>query len=564
MQQAPPLTSQIRKGVSSIGSALYKVAQIVQLPITGLMLMPKIVQLGALAVRDSFTQIGSRINNVVNTAKSKFMALGPAIKGAIADPVGTAKSLFNSLNQKAGAVVVAVRKIGSSILSGTVNGLRQAVTNGASLARSLGGKALSGVKRLGKSIKTGLSGGLKKTAGLAKKFFSLFKKGSGSSGGAISKLGKKITGLGGMLKRMALRKIISSIFTGAKEGFNNLAQYSSGVNKNLSTLKSGLTQLKNSFATAFAPILSTVTPILSKLIGYLSEAATYVGKLFAAFTGAKTFTKATAVQEDYAVSLNNSAKAAESSSQRQSASFDDLNVLSDSSSSSDNSSDGGINASEMFEEVPIESSILDFIGRIKDAFKNGNFAEIGQILGNGINTAFQKINDFISWDNVGGVVTKVISGVAEGFNSLIYPVKWKLIGDTFAKGLNTVLNTLYLLITEFDWPAVAAALARSLNGLVSGFDWSKLGTLISTGFITAVKSLRSAISTFDWASLGKGVADSINAIDWVEAFSQLAGLLSDAIVGLLDLCIGFMEGIDWGKLGKGVLNTEAFICLIGK
>ena len=554
MQKAPPLTEQLRSGMTAVGKALYKVAQIIELPITGLMLLPTVAKWGAQAIGVAFNNIGVRISSIVAAARGKFAALAPVIKSAFADPIGTARTLFSSLNQKAGSVVVAVRKIGSSILSGTVSGLRQAVTSGAGLARSLGGKALSGVKRLGGLIKTGLANGLKKSVGLAKRFFSSMRKDSGSSGGAISKLGKKITGLGGMLKRMALRKIVSSIFNGAKEGFNNLAQYSSGVNGNLSTLKSGLTQLKNSFATAFAPVLNVVTPILSKLIGYLSQAATYVGKLFAALTGQKNFTKAKAVQEDYAASLKDTSKASKEA-KNQLASFDEANTLNDSSSSSDNGNDGNASVSEMFEEVPIESSITDFMGRIKDAFKNGNFAEIGEILGNGINTAIQKVQDFISWDNVGGTVTKVIKGVAEGFNSLIYTIDWENIGSTVAQGLNTVLNTLYLIVTEFDWPAVAAALARSLNGLVSDFDWTKLGTLISTGFITAIKSLRSAISTFDWMSLGKGIADSINAIDWVGVFSELAGLLSDAIVGLLDLCIGFMEGIDWGKLGSDLWNS---------
>ncbi len=137
-----------------------------------------------------------------------------------------------------------------------------------------------------------------------------FSKSSTGAVGAINKLGKKITGLGSMLKRMAIRQIMSGIITAVKEGFNNLAQYSSQTNADLSTLKSALTQLKNSFATAFAPILTVVTPILAKLIGYISTALTYIGKLFAALSGAKTFTKATAVQEDYAASLGATGSAA--------------------------------------------------------------------------------------------------------------------------------------------------------------------------------------------------------------------------------------------------------------
>ncbi len=380
-----------------------------------------------------------------------------------------------------------------------------------------------------------------------------FSKASGGCGSAISKLGKKITGFGNMLKRMALRKLMMGILTAVKEGFNNLAQYSTQTNKDLSALKSSLTQLKNSFAAAFAPILTVVTPILTKLIDYLSTALTYIGKLFAALSGAKTFTKATAVQEDYAASLGNTGQAAEDA-QRQLAGFDDLNVLSDSSSKSDSGA-GEASPSDMFEEVPIESSITDFIGRLKEAFTSGDYAGIGAAIGNGINTAIQKVNDFIKWDNVGGTITNFVKGVAEGFNSLVHTVNWTQIGDTFAQGFNTAINTLFLILTEFDWPGLAAGLANNLNGVVSGFDWAKLGTMLSTGMRTAIATLRRAITTFDWAALGKGVADGINSIDWVGILSDLAAGMSDVLKGALDLLIGFAENLDWAKLGSDLWNS---------
>ena len=407
----------------------------------------------------------------------------------------------------------------------------------------------SKIGAVGKKAFTGFVNGVKN--GISK--LKQFSKSSGGCMGAISKLGKKLSGFGSMLKRMALRKIMMAMLTAVKDGFNNLAQYSSQTNADLSALKSGLTQLKNSFATAFAPILTVVTPILTKLIGYLSTALTYIGKLFAALSGAKTFTKATAVQEDYAASLSGTGKAAKEA-QKQLAGFDELNVLSDSSSDSGGGGASATDPSEMFEEVPIESSITDFIGSLKDALKNGDYAGIGEIIGNGINTAVQKVNDFIRWDNVGSKITAGIKGVAQGFNALVDTVDWKLIGDTCAQGFNTAINTIFLVLTEFDWPGLAAGLAQYLNGIVSGIDWGKLGTTLSTGLSRAIATLRSAITTFDWASLGKGIADAIDNIDWVGLLSDLAGGISDILKAALDLLIGFAENLDWGKLGRDLWN----------
>ena len=369
---------------------------------------------------------------------------------------------------------------------------------------------------------------------------------------AISGISKKLNGLMKMFSRMLIFKVIMAVINSVTEGFKNLSQYSTQTNADLSALKSSLTQLKNSFATAFAPILTVVTPALTKLIGYLSTAITYVGKFIAAMTGAKTFTQAKAVQEDYAASLGKTGKAAKDA-QKQLAGFDELNVLSKDSSDSGGSA-GSVDPSEMFEEVPIESSITDFIGSLKDAFKNGDYAGIGEIIGNGINTAVQKVNDFIRWDNVGSKITAGIKGVAQGFNALVDTVDWKLIGDTCAQGFNTAINTIFLVLTEFDWPGLAAGLAQYLNGIVSGIDWGKLGTTLSTGLSRAIATLRSAITTFDWASLGKGIADAIDNIDWVGLLSDLAGGISDILKAALDLLIGFAENLDWGKLGRDLWN----------
>ena len=319
---------------------------------------------------------------------------------------------------------------------------------------------------------------------------------------AISGVTNKVKGLIKMFSRMLIFKAIMAVINSVTEGFKNLSQYSTQTNTDLSALKSGLTQLKNSFATAFAPILTVVTPALTKLIGYLSTALTYIGKFVAALTGAKTFTKAIAVQEDYAASLGETGKAAKNA-QKQLAGFDELNVLSDSSSDSSGGGAGSVSPSEMFEEVPIESSITDFVSRIKEAFKNGDYAAIGNI-------------------------------VAQGFNAAI--------------------DKLHSVFIGYDWPGLAAAFTQGLNGFVRDVDWSKLGTTLSVGMRTSIATMRSAITTFDWASLGKGVSDAINAIDWVGILSDLAGGISDILKGALGLLVGFAENLDWGKLGRDLWN----------
>ena len=381
------------------------------------------------------------------------------------------------------------------------------------------------IGKVGKKAFSGLVNILKK--GIAKiKQFTKSSKGCNSS---INKFGKKITGLAGMLKRLALRKLMNGILTAVKEGFDNLAQYSTQTNKDLSALKSGLTQLKNSFATAFAPILTVVTPALTKLINYISMAITYIGKLFAALTGATTFVKAKEVQEDYAASLEGTADAAQEA-QKQLTGFDDLNILSDTSKNENAETP----PSDMFEEVPIESSITDFVGKLKQAFESGDYAGIGAAIGNGINTALQKVKDFIKWDSADSAVTGFVESVAEGFNSMVDTINWGEIGNTFSQGFNTVLNTLFLVLTAFNWLGLAEGLTNSINGFVNNTDWAAVGKTISAGFVGALQFILTALETFDWQAFGSAIATLVANIDWSELFNTILKIVEDIFNGVLE------------------------------
>lgn len=130
----------------------------------------------------------------------------------------------------------------------------------------------------------------------------LVSKSAKSMKSSLDKAGKSAKGTGrhmsllGMLGRSILFsfvfKAISAVSTAVKEGFGNLAQYSSGVNTTLSSLMSSLLYLKNSFATAFAPVLDFVVPALNAMIDAIASALAWIGQLLAALTGKGSFVKA--------------------------------------------------------------------------------------------------------------------------------------------------------------------------------------------------------------------------------------------------------------------------------
>ena len=305
-------------------------------------------------------------------------------------------------------------------------------------------------------------------------------------------------------------------------------------------------QLAAQLSACWSGIGNILGPIITRLIGLLSTAVAYLTQFLQllGFVGKST--------SKSIKSAGGSASKEANKLKRQLASFDDLNILSD--NKSDGGGSGADNATAELPEVELPNWIGNTIAEIKAAFGRGDYAAIGEIIGNGINTAIQKVNDFIRWDNLGSKITAGVTGAAQGFNALVDTVDWGLIGDTLAQGFNTAINTLYLVITEFDWPGLASGLAQGLNGVASGIDWSKLGTTLSTGLGTALDTLTSFVTEFDWGAVGRGIADGINSIDVAGILGKLGTLINATLVDIPMLVIEFLANLNWADLGYNIIQ----------
>ena len=190
-----------------------------------------------------------------------------------------------------------------------------------------------------------------------------------SSGKGMSLLGM----LGRSILFSFVFKAISAVSTAVKEGFGNLAQYSSGVNTTLSSLTSSLLYLKNSFATAFAPVLDFVVPALNAMIDAIANALAWIGQLLAALTGKGSFVKAKKTQEDYAKSLKKTggaAKQAGKDAERSTASFDKLNLISEKGTGGSGGGASGTDPSQMFETVDVDTKITSMVAGMKQALND--------------------------------------------------------------------------------------------------------------------------------------------------------------------------------------------------
>ena len=414
---------------------------------------------------------------------------------------------------------------------------------------------------------------------------------------AAKKITKSFTSFGARIKSLLKRRIIRSILNGAIEGVKNLAQVSPEVNAAMSSIVTALSQLKNSFGSAFAPILTTVAPILTNLIDLLSEAFTKVGMFIAALTGASSFKKAVTVQKDYAASLKDTAQQA-SKAQKSLAGFDELNNR----TTQQNTGSETVDPSSMFEEVPIDGKIKAFADRIKKAFLSGDFEGIGSAAAAKVNSIFKKINGVLDNEKVTSRVVNFVSGLTKGFNRFIHDTDFDQIGGAIGKGVNKVVDVIHAFWTGVDWKQLGSQLSSGLNGIIKKVNWKKLGqtvgarfqavlgflngaithfdfTALASGIATGInnafssidwamlgqtlssgiKGVFDAITTFartvDWAQIGKDIAAFLNNIDWAGVFGSLARALSAILSGLLDTLISFVSTLDWEKLGKELWNS---------
>lgn len=346
----------------------------------------------------------------------------------------------------------------------------------------------------------------------------------------------------------SLFTLMNKLRSALVDGYKNLARYSDRTNTAISSLMSALTRLKNSFASAFDPILRAAAPALVTLINLISEAVSKIGMLTAALTGAKTYTKATTIQEDYAKSLDKTSQSAKKAKAAL-ASFDELNILDDNSSDS-TKDDGSVDPSKMFEQVPIDSAVLDFADKLKKAFKEADWKGLGELLGSKI-------------------------------NELVDSVDWSGWGTKIGKGMNAAIQTLYYTVDTVDWVSIGKHLAEAVNNIIDEVDWNIFGRLMAKKFTVALDVLGGFLGELDWTKALQAFTSSFSGFynelqDWLESKNWyeigqiITAKLSDALLngGLEDAVKSFfdaftaainaaadlLDGIDTYQLGVDLVN----------
>lgn len=399
----------------------------------------------------------------------------------------------------------------------------QAALKGVSTAAK---SAVNACKKLGSTIGSKLSSKVKQTT---------------------SGMGQLFSSLKRIAMYRAIRFLFSQLTAAMKEGIQNLYMYSSlmgGTFKgSMDSLATSFQYLKNSMGAMVAPLINMIAPAVDALIDKFAALLNIVNQFFARLSGATTFTKAKKAAASYGDSISGAGKSAKKAAKDikdATVGIDELNIISKNNSGSGS---GGKNYGDMFETVPIDSSISEFTDKLKAALDAGDWKTLGTLLGE----KFNEIVDSIDWSGIGHKIGYGLNGAIQTAYWFLKTADFKNLGNHIAELLNGAME-------EIDFTYLGRLLVRGVTvaldfmiGLLGGLNWSLVGKSIGDFLKGAFNEAQEWIASYDWNKMGKNLWKNLKAcikgIDFAGVAQSFFKLLGSALAAAVSFIAGFVQGI---------------------
>lgn len=399
----------------------------------------------------------------------------------------------------------------------------QAALKGVSTAAK---SAVNACKKLGSTIGSKLSSKVKQTT---------------------SGMGQLFSSLKRIAMYRAIRFLFSQLTAAMKEGIQNLYMYSSlmgGTFKgSMDSLATSFQYLKNSMGAMVAPLINMIAPAVDTLIDKFAALLNIVNQFFARLSGATTFTKAKKAAASYGDSISGAGKSAKKAAKDikdATVGIDELNIISKNNSGSGS---GGKNYGDMFETVPIDSSISEFTDKLKAALDAGDWKTLGTLLGE----KFNEIVDSIDWSGIGHKIGYGLNGAIQTAYWFLKTADFKNLGNHIAELLNGAME-------EIDFTYLGRLLVRGVTvaldfmiGLLGGLNWSLVGKSIGDFLKGAFNEAQEWIASYNWNKMGKDLWKNLKAcikgIDFAGVAQSFFKLLGSALAAAVSFIAGFVQGI---------------------
>lgn len=354
-------------------------------------------------------------------------------------------------------------------------------------------------------------------------------------------------GIGTVLKYAGALFGITKVYQALRECAST---WLSSQNAGAKQLSANIEYMKYAMGSALAPIIQFVTNLVYQLMKAIQSVAY-------ALTGVNIFANASAT------AFKNAQKQAKNTSKQLS------NIHSEINNVGDHNSDTSPNVGDMSKLNPTNSLL--------DAIKNGNWYEVGSIIGQKLNDAMNNI----PWNKIQNTARKIGTNIAQFLNGFIANTDWNQVGNTFAQGLNTIIYFGYSFVTTFNWKQFGKAIGDAINGFFNNIDWAVAAKTLSEGIKGILSTISTTLETIDWQQLAKDLEEFVTNVDWsgiaqgifrgigaaLGGLAQFLGtLISDAFTGIgeyfnekIEECGGDVVAGIFKGIGDAIANIGQWI-----
>lgn len=422
---------------------------------------------------------------------------------------------------------------------------KNSVEGSQKLFKSMKSNAAKAFKTISSGAKTAMNG-LKKLGTIGANAFRKLrdhaKSTNKSTNGLASSVAKMQKRMLGLAKTVLVYQMMRTALRGLRDYMGSMLKTNKQFTNSLSAIKGNL-------QTAFYPIYQTIMPILNTFMGALVKVTGYLATFFNTLLGHNVKTSAGAIkdQADATKDLADATKKAN----KELYSFDEINKQSDNSDSASSGGGGGITT-----DVADTADVSKMVEMIKQAWRDSDFTELGEIVGGKIKDGL----DSIKWDQVQQTAVKIAACIATFINGALSVSGLDTsIGKTIGEAINTGVLGLDTFLKTVNWAQVGTFIAGTLNSAIATTSWAGLGGTICDGINAFFGTSTNFATHFDFTNLGASVGDLINGaitkIDWGTA---LFGAKAWG-VGIANTINTAVSTTSWDAVGSTIGNSLSTI-----
>lgn len=357
----------------------------------------------------------------------------------------------------------------------------------------------------------------------------------------------------------AIRSAIKYVTDVLKEGVENAYHYSKEfgdatgyIAEAYDRIASSEFKMSNQLGAAWATMIAYIEPIIIKIINLVTRAADAVTQFFAIMSGKGTYLKAVDYNKDWAKSATGAAKAAKEW-KNQLLGFDEINRLEEpSDGGGGGGGKAGLNYGDMFEETAKNL----FFEQLRDAFENGQWALMGQLLGD----KFNEIVDMVDWKKYGKKLGAGLNASITVAYNFLKTADFKNLGVRLSEFINNALYQVNFDQAGRTWMRLRLTLLDFLLGIVDGMNWRMLAIKLSNFIIGSLNELAEWLRGLDPETIANALKDFFGNIKYEEIGAALKEVFSLAVESALSVFDAL--GLD-GKTVKTIAEIALGVAALG-